>query len=236
MEVVGTSIITTGVLTFVLRSWFTERLKGSIQTEYAQKLETLKAQLKADADARLEVHKANLKASGDVELEKLRSQLAASAAERNTLMNALTQRRFEAIAKIHASLTRFYKALAALTAAFRPTGTDEQKLMQDLFDASLLFDESFVEQQIFLTGSTAKRIEDIRQTMVSKANLFQYTVAWDVNSPERPQRWMELDIAVRGPVSDAMKELAHELRVLLGDKPELEASPAVRVESATASV
>lgn len=77
---------------------------------------TLKAQLKGDADTRLEVHKASLKAAGDVELERLRSQLAATAVKRNTLLNALTTRRFEAMAAIHASLLKFHIALGRLTA------------------------------------------------------------------------------------------------------------------------
>jgi hypothetical protein len=217
-SVVGSSALVSA-LVFLLRSWISERLKGAIQAEYAAKLETLRAQLKGDADMRLEVHKASLKAAGDVELERQRSQLAATAAERNTLLNALTTRRFEAIAAIHAALLKFHIALGRLTAAFRPVGVDEQALLKDVADASEAFDKVLSEKQIFLSQRTEAKIVEIRQMLVSNANLFQWTVAMNQHNPERPLKWMEIEQTVRGPVTHAIGDLAAELRALMGDKP-----------------
>lgn len=216
---VASSSALVGALAFLLRSWISERLKGAIQAEYARKLETLKAELKENADTRLEAHKASLKAAGDVELERLRSQLAAAAAERNTLLNALTTRRFEAIAAIHARLLQFHIALGRLTAAFRPAGVDEQALLHDVADASETFDKVLSENQIFLSQRTEVRIVEIRQMLVSNANLFQWAVAMNPQDPERPQKWMEIEQTVRGPVAKAIGDLAAELRTLMGDKP-----------------
>ena len=47
-----TAILTTTVF-FVFREWISARLKGSIQHEYAEKLETLKAQIKAEHEVRI---------------------------------------------------------------------------------------------------------------------------------------------------------------------------------------
>jgi hypothetical protein len=137
---------------------------------------------------RLEIHKVSLKAAGDVELEKLRAQLAATAAERNTLLNALTTRRFEAIAATHAALLKFHIALGRLTAAIRPVGVDEQALLKKVADASEAFDKVFSEKQIFLSQLTEAKIVKIRQMLISNANLFQWTVAMNQHDPDGPPK------------------------------------------------
>lgn len=98
-----------GLLTLAVSTWLTARVKGRVDSEYARALETLKVQLSSEANARLEGHKAELKRNGDAEIEKLRSQLAAANAERNTLLAALTTRRFNAIAEVHGPCCAFTK-------------------------------------------------------------------------------------------------------------------------------
>lgn len=55
------SILGTGLINFIFRTWISERIKNTIKSEYDQKLET---------------HKAILKSQSDVEIERLKSQLA----------------------------------------------------------------------------------------------------------------------------------------------------------------
>lgn len=210
LTAVGGSGVLTAGLTFLLRSWISERLKGSIQAEYAQKLETLKSHLQADADMRLEVHKATLKASGDAELEKLRAQLAATASEHDMLHAALTQRRFEAIEAVHKVLHNFHRSLSRLTAVlplpFPVPGAESEEVMREaLVQAYREFDQVFAAQQIFLTDATAKKIEAIRFQLVFRG--MQFHRGWG-------------NTALTGNISEAMKELRGELRALMGDKPQ----------------
>lgn len=179
-----------GLITFALQTWLGERLKGGIQAEYAEKLENLKF------------------------------QLGATAAERNTLLNALTTRRFDAIAEIHAALLKFHIALGRLTAPTRSVGLDEQALLNEVADASEAFDKVLTEKQIFLSQLTETKVVKIRQMLVSNANLFQWTVSMNQHDPDRPLKWMEIEQTVRGPVTNAIGDLAAELRALMGDKPE----------------
>lgn len=220
---IGGSGALTTALVFTGRSWFTERLRGSIQSEYAQKLETLKVQLSSEANARLEVHKAELKWSGDVEIEKLRSQLAAANTERNTLLAALTTRRFEAIAAVHAALVKFHQALKAMT-GFQANGSDQEARVRAVVDESVQFNTVFSEKQIFLTEATADQVEHIRSTLVRNANLFQYT-AMNPNAPGYSQKWFEIDQAVSGPIAVTLRDLQRELRALMGDIPTAEVAP-----------
>ncbi|MGY4837954.1 hypothetical protein [Burkholderia pyrrocinia] len=257
-SVVSGTLVST-VVSAVLVAWLTAKAKGRVDAHYAEKLETLKAdlkreadqelaslqaqlkrdtdkeiailqsQLKSDSDNRLEVHKAELKRSGDAEIEKLRAQLAAVNAERNTLLAALTQKRFEAIAAVHGALLRFHRALKALTSAFCPTGTNEQALLDELQQTANAFDEAFIDKQIFLPEASADLAASLRQGLIDHGVRFQYTVVLGQDAPERPIRWMEIEQAVAGPLSQAVRELQRELRSLMGDKPAvdtIDSSPA----------
>jgi hypothetical protein len=227
-QTVAASIAGSGALTFLLRTWISERMKGSIQAEYAVQLETVKAQLKSAADLQLAVHSADLKRNADVEQEKLRAQLAATASERNTLLAALTTRRFDAIADVHAALLRFHGALANMTAPIRLDGTDESALVQAVASASQALNETFVARQIFLTEATARKVSEIRQMLVSSGNLFHFGVTRNQEA-DRFAKWLEIDAKLSGPVAVAIDDLARELRTLMGDSEQSQRWPLARV-------
>ncbi|KML15959.1 MULTISPECIES: hypothetical protein [Burkholderia] len=210
-----------------------EALKSQLKSEGDTKLEILKSELKSESDSRIESHKADLKRSGDTEMEKLRAQLAAANAERNTLLAALAQRRFDAIAAVHAPLLKFHRALKEVTSGFRPVGANEEAMLDELVRTSNAFDEVFVERQIFLTEATADMLEDIRQKLIANGVRFQHAVMLNVNAPDRPVRWMEIEATVRGPLGRAIRELQHELRALMGDKPPITDSAAPAADSST---
>ncbi|WP_059543001.1 hypothetical protein [Burkholderia diffusa] len=248
-SVLSGTLISTAVSAGLV-AWLTAKAKGRVDAHYAQELEKLKtdlkreadkelatlqaqlrrdtekeleahkAQLKSDSDRRLEVHKAELKRSGDAEIEKLRAQLAATNAERATLLAALTTRRFDAIKTIHAKLLTFHRALADLTAPMRFSGTDEEALRTAVAQAALEFDDSLTDNEIFLTDACARLVKEIRGKLVVHGNLFTHTVAQNLHDLQRTQRWVEIDGAVRGPISDAIEGLAREFRSLMGDKPD----------------
>jgi hypothetical protein len=56
------SVALSGTLVFLFRNWISERIKGAIQHEYNEKLET---------------HKAQLQSRNDIEIEKLKADLIA---------------------------------------------------------------------------------------------------------------------------------------------------------------
>nr|WP_175992575.1 hypothetical protein [Burkholderia vietnamiensis] len=196
-----------------------EALKSQLKSDADTKLETLKVQLKSESDDRLEVHKATSKRSSDAEIEKLRAQLAAANAERTTLLAALTTRRFDAIKTIHAKLLKFHRSLVQLTSPMRNSGVDDQPLFAALVEASREFDESLPDNEIFVTEASARLMKEIRQQIVAHGNRFNYGVSLNAHDPKRIEKWIEIDEAVNGPISEVIDELPRELRALMGDKP-----------------
>ena len=96
-----------GAITWLARTWISERLKGSIKAEYDQQLES---------------HKVRLKAQADVELEKLRSRLALEAKEHDVVFSKLHEKRGEVIADLYAKLKRVQRDLAEFTKIFEMVG------------------------------------------------------------------------------------------------------------------
>ncbi|KKI40164.1 hypothetical protein VI03_04850 [Burkholderia vietnamiensis] len=165
------------------------------------------------------MHKATSKRSSDAEIEKLRAQLAAANAERTTLLAALTTRRFDAIKTIHAKLLKFHRSLVQLTSPMRNSGVDDQPLFAALVEASREFDESLPDNEIFVTEASARLVKEIRQQIVAHGNRFNYGVSLNAHDPKRIEKWIEIDEAVNGPISEVIDELPRELRALMGDKP-----------------
>ena len=78
IEYLGIAIapsLTLGLVIFLARNWFLERLKNSIKHEYDLSLEKFKSELKIENDKELEEIKALLKKQTDVNLEDYRFQM-----------------------------------------------------------------------------------------------------------------------------------------------------------------
>ncbi|WP_151676768.1 hypothetical protein [Acinetobacter nosocomialis] len=67
--------LTLGLVVFMVRNWFLERLKNSIKHEYDMSLESFKSDLKIENDKELEEIKALLKKQTDANLEDYRFKI-----------------------------------------------------------------------------------------------------------------------------------------------------------------
>lgn len=209
------SIVLTGALVWLLRTWIGERVRSAIQTEYAEKLETLKAQLQADAALKLETYKATLKGRGDAEIEKLRASLAIAAAQRNTQYGGLVERRFEAIASVHGLLLRFHQAVHQLVQpALFVTEPSNDERSEAVYQASVEFENAYPKNKIFLPKALSDQIDHIRQSLVSNANVYQMLVV-----PKKDhQRHLEVYTKVSDELPKTIAALEAELRALMGDE------------------
>jgi hypothetical protein len=211
----GVSAALCGVLVWLARAWIGERLRGAIQAEYAEKLETLKAQLQAEAALKLETYRATLKAQGDVELEKLRASLAIAAAERNAQAGNLLQRRFDAIATLHAQLLRVHAAGQRRQGQF--TYPDAPDSRVETLEAVRAFSEAYRDWGIFLPKRTADRIDGIIEA-ISMSFAFVSTA---LQTEEPARRKLQEGIERLGrDISATVADLEVELRALMGDEPD----------------
>jgi len=76
-------------------------------------------------------------------------------------------------------------------------------------------------QKIFFPKALADRIDGIRKSLVSNANVFQYIVVRqsDTNPAMSNERWMEVYQKLNQEVPAAITALEDELRALMGDNP-----------------
>ncbi|WP_429440910.1 hypothetical protein [Paraburkholderia sp. GAS33] len=213
----GVSVALTAALVWLLRTWIGERVRGAIQAEYAEKLETLKAQLQAEAALKLETYRATLKGQGEAELEKLRTSLAIAAAARNAQFGGLVERRFEAIASVHGMLLRFHRAVHQMVQPnlFVRGPTNEER-SEAVYQASVSFEDAYPDKKIFLPKSLSDQIDHIRQSLVSNANLYQMMVV-----PKQDyERHLDIYVKVNNELPATIAALETELRTLMGDEPD----------------
>lgn len=78
-----------GLLVFLTRTWLAERIKRSIEHEYAQKLETHKAQLRADCDVEVERVRAEYTRQRSLQAVGSSSMIAAQSAAHERRLDAL---------------------------------------------------------------------------------------------------------------------------------------------------
>ncbi|GAB6847582.1 hypothetical protein [Paraburkholderia kururiensis] len=229
LTVLSSTVVSTalcGLLVWLVRTWMGERLRGAIQTEYAEKLESLKAQLQADAALKLETHKATVKAQGDVELEKLRASLAIAAAAHNAQYGGLVERRFDAIASVHGMLLRFHQAVHQMVQPnLFVAGPPNEERSDAVYKASVDFENAYPDKKIFLPKSLSDQIDHIRQSLVSNANVYQMLVV-----PKQDyERHLEIYLKVNNELPTTIAALESELRALMGDEQNLKQQSAVQI-------
>jgi hypothetical protein len=102
------SVSLSAAFVFLFKTWISERLKGAIQDEYNQKLET---------------HKAQLKAESEISIERLKYQLQLTASEKNIKLTRVFEHQAEAIAETYSKLVAVISALEDYTAPMEFEGT-----------------------------------------------------------------------------------------------------------------
>ena len=210
------SLVLSGLLLWITKTWIGERLKGAIKDEYNTKLESHKAQVKAEFDTQLETHKARLKAGTDVEVERLKSSLSIVAAQQNTSFSQLHTRRVDVIANTYSRLKVLHDSVANYVKPFVSTGDkSKEERRAEVYAASQDFTPYFSQNQIFLTKGVTASVAKMNQELVSISNLFIYAI--DLQDTPDVQQWIKITEKFDGSVKEALDGLEDELRSLLGD-------------------
>lgn len=213
------SVILSSALVWLLRTMIGEHMRGAIQAEYAEKLETLKAQLQADAAVKLETYKATLKGQGDAELEKLRASLAIAAVERNQKISGLIQRRFDAISATYAPLHRLVGATAEYVQVVDLAAEQREDLRVAMGKVQADFDGVFDEQRIFLTKPLADQIARIRHLCITAARRFRHSVGDGTDPLGDGHEWLKVIDQIESDAQLALHALEVGLRAMMGDEP-----------------
>ncbi len=206
IETIITSAATAGSLTWVLKSWLTERLKNSIQHEYATKLEGYKLEVKS---------------TYDTELEKLRSQLTIESAKRNVEYSRIHERRLEIISEIASRLDALHQAVSEYVSPMEwestpPKSERRVKVGECLGEFNLYYRP----RRFFLPPDLITKIEAFRKQLHQHSVEFMLKVEQDGAGARRGEDHMDTWLKVSKYADDEapkiIADLEDEFRNLLG--------------------
>jgi len=202
------SLVLTGALSWLLRSWVSERLKNAIKYEYDEKLES---------------HKAQLQAQSTVEIERLRSQLSIQATEHAVRFQRLHEKRAEVIGQLYSLLTEAYWKAATFASPMESageTGKDEKYL--EAHNCLVQFFQYFEKNRIYLPtvelcDSIDRLIQGIRKHITRFSMYLRHK---DEHLPEaalerKHEAWMNAWEFMEKEVPAARAKLEDEFRGIL---------------------
>lgn len=225
LQLLGTwavgSIAGAGLTVLALRTWMSERIKGSIKAEYDERIETLKAQLKSEYDQKLETHKAQLKAQSDVEIELLKSRLSVASAQQQVRFSRLHEKRADVITEVYASLKTLLGAVAEYTAIFEQAGMAPREERAKAAAAKINnFIVLYRNNSIFIPRPTISKIDSILKIIKEVFIEFHWGVDHVMRGTQQldtTDKWLKVSQDVENISSVALIELEDDLRRLLGE-------------------
>lgn len=209
-----------GLTVLALRTWLSERIKGSIKNEYDRDIEALKAQLKSEYDEKLETHKAQLKGQSDIEIEQLKSRLSVMAAQQQVRFSRLHEKRAEIIATVYADLNDFLITVQDYTASFEPAGMPSgDERARRATEAAIAFSGGYRHNKIFIPRETALKLDEIEREIRIALIQFRWSVDYVSRSGQGAdhRKWTEIETKLTDISKVAFVELEHDFRTILGD-------------------
>ena len=226
LQLLGTwavgSVAGAGITVLALRTWVSERIRGSIKAEYDERIESLKAQLKSEYDQKLETHRAQLKSQSDVEIEQLKSRLSVAAAQQQLRFSRLHEKRAEVITEVYASLNTLLGAVSEYTAIFEPAGMPpREERLKKAVEAINGFMMLYRDNKIFIPRQTTIKLDQIQSTIRGAFIQFQWGVDYAARNTRQSgdtDKWLEVSRILENVSKVALTELEDDLRHLLGEE------------------
>jgi hypothetical protein len=206
-----------GVLIFLCRNWIGERIKGAIQHEYDQKLET---------------HKAQLQSRNDIEIAKLKADLEIAAAERNLRLTKTFDKTLEVIAETYRILLELKTAAELVHDKFRSEDKVPEEILQNYRDKGRQFVEYFLPHKIYLPSGTAeqvRRFSNAISSFVMHSSILSAQLRTHLADEEVLLRQSDRVDKVSENITGLLAALETDFRRLLGlaieDKPAAKTEP-----------
>jgi hypothetical protein len=190
-------------LFFLTKTWIGERIKRSIEHEYAEKLEAYKAKLAAE---------------NAIELERTRSALTIATTEHQIRFSKLHEKQAEVVAETYSRLGNYRSAVLSYSSPFG-SKTDpplpEQRAAVN--NANKEFWDYFRPNEIYFPVDAADKVIEFAKTLYGISNEW-YFVAEDAPesgpSLSRADRWRkegEPLLSQEGQVFDRLRDLFRNL-------------------------
>ena len=164
-----------GLTVFALKTWLSERIKGSIKAEYDERIETLKAQLKNQYDEKLETLKAQLKSQSDIEIEQVKSRLSIAATQQQVRFSRLHEKRAAVIAEMYSALQELIEVVQGFITDQGSSHDSRSESYKNIQEAARKFSGLCREKRLFVPRGTADKLEDIERNIKYAANIRMLT-------------------------------------------------------------
>ena len=210
------SVIVSGVLVFLAKTWISERLSNAIRHEY---------------DLRLETHKVEVASNHKVAMEKLRADLAIHAADHAVKFSKLHERSADTIAGTYARLQRCYLAVREYVDDFSRTPLDERR--EQVSKALLEFQDYFWPLRIYLPEETAERVSSFAWDLRRMARQFFRSVEGGRQNDKAYDAGEEAIEKMESEIPGLFHALENEFRLLLGWESLGSASAGAKQDGAT---
>jgi hypothetical protein len=212
VELVASMVASAGVsaalcvaLGWLLRTWISERIRGSIRSEYDQKLEAHKAGLQQE----LETHKIALQTDARV-----------AAFARETEFAHLHRKRAEVIAELYALLKKFRGAMVAALLSRSMENIDAQGDIKAATEAYHSFTACFDPNSIFLPLKTEQRIEELSRVLTGLLVPIVHPGRQQAGNVDPQEAFCGALDVMAEKATPIFQELETEFRRLLGDDPQ----------------
>ncbi|QJQ02410.1 hypothetical protein C798_19850 [Herbaspirillum rubrisubalbicans Os34] len=220
------SIICSGMVVYVLRTWISEKLKSAIKASYDEKLEQLKNNLKIASDKEieqlksnfalaLETHKISIKATADIQIEQTKSSLQIAAAEHSYKFTKLHEQRAEVVAKSYSLYLSFLNAAADY--ARERDSLNAKNFQENLNSQVALFKQYFRPNRIYLPRSLADKVDEIVQVILNIAHHVGYQFIQQETGKVVHTEYSDAPAQIQRIGEQLTQELEAEFRRLLGD-------------------
>jgi len=184
------------------KTWINERIKASIQHEYAEKLES---------------HKAALKAEQEIAIERMRADMQIAANEHRIRFTRLHEKVAETVAEIYAHLQKMHTCLAAYVNPFGwandPPLAERRK---EFADALKEFKDYFLPRQIYLPPEITEKLVKFEKCAGKEAMKFMVFVEQKAEPTKVTELWMEASKKMAEEIEPLLQELERDFRKLLG--------------------
>jgi hypothetical protein len=213
---VASATVTTGIL-LLAKTWMSERIKQSIQYEYATRLELHKATFKAEFDVKVAEYQAAMGLENSQILERLKADLAIAAAQRQMVHKGIYEREAEAISETYENISDVLTTCAAYVSIVEiPSMGSKADRRVSLNRALEKFRSRFRLQRLYLPRVLADSVDSFARELLRRATAFALRVDHDAHSHEASEYWMKVDEYMEKEAPALFEQLEREFRLRLG--------------------
>ena len=213
IESIIAGTISGGAISWLLKSWISERLKNSIKHEYGAKLESYKSDLKRDNDIyllelRSQIEKSNFLIEHNLELAKLEHQIKNAGSYQDIL---------SAIKSIHSKLIKIQQSLSSYVSIFESSeGPSKEERRKQKIKLVKEFWVEFNDNRILFNENLDKEITSYIHSVTDTGIKFMLKVEQDNENHNMVDDWTDIDKQVTELWNTVLKSIRQQFRDIIG--------------------